>query len=109
MTVDAGYFRDRYVASPDPYGLAERWYEARKYAISVALLPRERYGAAFEPGCSIGVLTTMLAPRCDRLLACDAQTSGGLLASLPAERAAELPWPVVGRLVAGEAGTVHVG
>ena len=45
----------------------------------------------------------------DRLLACDAQTSGGLLASLPAERAAELPWPVVGRLVAGEAGTVHVG
>jgi len=71
MTVDAGYFRDRYVASPDPYGLAERWYEARKYAISVALLPRERYGAAFEPGCSIGVLTTMLALRCDRLLACD--------------------------------------
>jgi SAM-dependent methyltransferase len=71
MTVDAGYFRDRYAASPDPYGLAERWYEARKYAVSVALLPRERYGAAFEPGCSIGVLTAMLAPRCDRLLACD--------------------------------------
>jgi SAM-dependent methyltransferase len=71
MTVDAGYFRDCYAASPDPYGLAERWYEARKYAVSVALLPRQRYGAAFEPGCSIGVLTTMLAPRCDRLLACD--------------------------------------
>jgi SAM-dependent methyltransferase len=71
MTVDAGYFRDRYAASPDPYGLAERWYEARKYAISVALLPRQHYGAAFEPGCSIGVLTTLLAPRCDRLLACD--------------------------------------
>ncbi|HEX7164304.1 MAG TPA: SAM-dependent methyltransferase [Trebonia sp.] len=71
MTVDAGYFRGRYAASPDPYGLAERWYEARKYAISVAMLPKERYGAAFEPGCSIGVLTTMLAPRCDRLLACD--------------------------------------
>jgi SAM-dependent methyltransferase len=71
MTVDAGYFRDRYAASPDPYGLAERWYEARKYAISVALLPRQRYSAAFEPGCSIGVLTAMLAPRCDRLLACD--------------------------------------
>ena len=72
MTLDAGYFRERYAASPDPYGLAERWYEARKYAITVALLPWQRYGAAFEPGCSVGVLTAMLAARCDNLLACDA-------------------------------------
>ncbi len=71
MTVDADYFRERYAASPDPYRLAERWYEARKYALTVALLPRERYAAAFEPGCSIGVLTAALAPRCDSLLACD--------------------------------------
>jgi SAM-dependent methyltransferase len=72
MTLDAGHFRERYAASPDPYRLAERWYEARKYALSVALLPKERYGTAFEPGCSIGVLTAMLALRCDSLLACDA-------------------------------------
>jgi SAM-dependent methyltransferase len=72
MTLDPGYFRARYAASPDPYGLAERWYEARKYALTVALLPREHYRTAFEPGCSIGVLTAQLAPRCDRLLACDA-------------------------------------
>jgi SAM-dependent methyltransferase len=71
VTVDAGYFRERYAASPDPYGLAERWYEARKYAVSIALLPRERYGDAFEPGCSIGVLTARLAARCDRLLSYD--------------------------------------
>ena len=71
MTVDAGHFRDCYAASPDPYGLAERWYEARKYAVTVALLPRERYADAFEPGCSIGVLTARLAARCDRLLSCD--------------------------------------
>jgi len=44
----------------------------------------------------------------DRLLACDAQTSGGLFVSLPAERAAELPWPVIGRLAEGEPGTVTV-
>jgi selenide,water dikinase len=44
----------------------------------------------------------------DRLLACDAQTSGGLLVALPAERATALPWPVVGRLTAGAAGTVLV-
>lgn len=72
MTVHPGYFRDRYAASPDPYGLADRWYEARKYALTVALLPRERYAGAFEPGCSIGVLTTKLAGRCGSLLACDA-------------------------------------
>ena len=72
MTLDPGYFREAYAAAPDPYGLADRWYETRKYAITVALLPRERYGAAFEPGCSIGVLTARLAARCDSLLACDA-------------------------------------
>jgi SAM-dependent methyltransferase len=71
VTLDPGYFRDRYASCADPWGLAERWYEARKYALTVALLPRQRYGAAFEPGCSIGVLTAQLAPRCDRLLACD--------------------------------------
>jgi selenide,water dikinase len=43
-----------------------------------------------------------------RLLACDAQTSGGLLVALPPERAAALPWPVIGRLAAGPAGTVLV-
>lgn len=72
MTVDPGYFRERYAVSLDPYGLADRWYEARKYALTVALLPRQCYGAAFEPGCSIGVLTARLAPRCASLLACDA-------------------------------------
>jgi SAM-dependent methyltransferase len=87
-TVGAGYFRDLYAASPDPYGLAERWYEARKYAVSLALLPSERYGAAFEPGCSIGVLTARLAARCDRLLACDAVPAA--VASARA-RTAELP------------------
>jgi SAM-dependent methyltransferase len=72
VTLGPAHFRERYAASPDPYGLADRWYEKRKYALSVALLPRERYTAAFEPGCSIGVLTTRLAARCERLLAWDA-------------------------------------
>jgi SAM-dependent methyltransferase len=71
LTLDADYFRDCYAAAADPWGLAERWYEARKYALAVAMLPREHYGAVFEPGCSIGVLTAALAPRCDTLLACD--------------------------------------
>jgi SAM-dependent methyltransferase len=71
MSLDQGYFDGMYAASADPWGFASRWYEARKYALSLALLPREHYGHAFEPGCSIGVLTELLAPRCDQLLACD--------------------------------------
>lgn len=71
MTLGPGYFEAMYAAAADPWSLRTRWYEERKYAISVALLPRRRYRDAFEPGCSVGVLTGMLAPRCDRLLACD--------------------------------------
>lgn len=88
MTVDPGYFRDQYAASPDPYGLADRWYEARKYSLSLALLPREHYGTAFEPGCSIGVLTARLAARCGSLLSCDAVAHAVALAR---ERTAGLP------------------
>jgi hypothetical protein len=47
VTLDPDYFAERYAASPDPYGLADRWYEARKYALTVTMLPRQRYGAAF--------------------------------------------------------------
>ncbi len=71
MTLGPGYFDAMYTAAPDPWSLRTRWYEARKYAISTAMLPRQRYRDAFEPGCSVGVLTGMLAPRCDRLLSCD--------------------------------------
>ena len=96
MTLDPSYFLDRYASCADPWGLAERWYEARKYALTVALLPRQRYGAAFEPGCSIGVLTAQLAPRCDRLLACDAVPDAVAAAR---SRAAGLPGVRVERLV----------
>jgi SAM-dependent methyltransferase len=102
VTLDPGYFRGLYTISPDPYGLADRWYETRKYALTTALLPRERYGSAFEPGCSIGVLTARLAPRCDRLLACDAAPeavtsaqarTAGLPGARVEQRAIPREWP----------------
>jgi selenide,water dikinase len=43
-----------------------------------------------------------------RWLVCDAMTSGGLLAAVPAERAAGVPGAIVGRLVAGLPGALHV-
>lgn len=70
-TLGPDYFDQMYAGSADPWGFTSRWYEQRKYAITLAMLPRERYGDAFEPGCSIGVLSAQLAPRSDRLLSCD--------------------------------------
>ncbi|OBA62455.1 SAM-dependent methyltransferase [Mycobacterium sp. 1100029.7] len=60
-----------YANADDPWQLATRWYEQRKYAITLAMLPRDRYRHAFEPGCSIGALTEQLALRCDRVTAVD--------------------------------------
>jgi len=48
-------------------------------------------------------------PEALRLLAADATTSGGLLVALAPDGAAELPGTVVGRIVDGDAGSVHVG
>lgn len=71
MSLDAAYFDRMYREAPDPWGFRSRWYEQRKYALTVAALPRRRYRCAFEPGCSIGVLTGLLAERCEALLAID--------------------------------------
>jgi len=60
-----------YSHSADPWELGTRWYEQRKYAITLALLPRQHYRQAFEPGCSIGTLTALLTERCDRVTASD--------------------------------------
>lgn len=75
MSLPASYFEDLYATAPDPWSMATRWYEQRKYALTMAALPDERYGRVFEPGCSIGVLTALLAERCDELHAWDAATS----------------------------------
>jgi trans-aconitate methyltransferase len=60
-----------YEEESDPWCFETSEYERRKYAVTLASLPKTRYGSAFEPGCSIGVLTEGLAPRCDELLATD--------------------------------------
>ena len=72
MSLGTGYFDEMYAAADDPWGLATRWYETRKYAVTMALLPDPHYQDVFEPGCSVGVLTGMLAARCGQVLAWDA-------------------------------------
>ncbi|MDT0430673.1 class I SAM-dependent DNA methyltransferase [Streptomyces salyersiae] len=71
MSTPAGYFEDMYQGVNDPWHLQERWYEQRKYALTLASLPKSRFRSVFEPGCSVGQLTRLLAPRCERLLAAD--------------------------------------
>ncbi|HEY2715472.1 MAG TPA: SAM-dependent methyltransferase [Solirubrobacterales bacterium] len=56
--------------SADPWDYAGSEYEQEKYRRTLAYLP-ERVGAGLELGCSVGVFTAMLAPRCERLLALD--------------------------------------
>jgi hypothetical protein len=65
------YFEEMYRNHPDPWGFESSFYEQRKYTVTVASLPRPRYRSAYEPGCSVGVLTEQLATRCDRLLSSD--------------------------------------
>jgi SAM-dependent methyltransferase len=71
VSLPGSYFDDMYAAADDPWGFEARWYERRKYALTLSALPKERYRRGFEPGCSIGVLSGMLAERCDALLASD--------------------------------------
>ncbi|TDW29315.1 bifunctional PIG-L family deacetylase/class I SAM-dependent methyltransferase [Cryobacterium psychrophilum] len=60
-----------YSNETDPQGGDPGWYERRKRALTMAVLPREHFSAALELGCSTGVLTSALAGRCTRLLALD--------------------------------------
>lgn len=88
MTLSAEYFDDLYAQAEDPWSLQDRWYERRKYAMTLASLPRERYRSAVEPGCSIGVLSEALAQRCDHLLSLDISAAAVQRAQ---QRLVELP------------------
>jgi SAM-dependent methyltransferase len=65
------YFSRLYFESEDPWNYEGSEYEAEKYNASLQALPRQEYQSAFEIGCSIGVFTARLAPRCKKLLSID--------------------------------------
>ena len=99
------YFDRMYAGTEDPWQLSTRWYEQRKYAITLALLPNRRYRHALEPGCSIGTLTELLAQRCDHVTAVDVADAAvrtadarlrdaGLRGQVTLERSSlDDPWP----------------
>lgn len=65
------YFETMYDSDTDPWQFETSWYEHRKYSLTMAALPRQRYRRAVEPGCANGALTERLAERCDELFAFD--------------------------------------
>jgi len=112
-TVSLDYFTGLYLAKDDPWDLATKWHDRRKYAVTVASLPREHYRSCYEPGASIGLLTRLLAPRCAEVLAVDSVDSAveqarEIVADLPnvrVERAnlpAELPDATFDLIVVGD-------
>lgn len=72
MSAQEVHFDALFRANADPWQTRSRWYERRKRALTLAALPKERHGRAFEPGCGAGELTLALAQRCEYVLASDA-------------------------------------
>lgn len=70
-SLQPNYFEDLYRQNPDPWDFETSDYEAQKYQTTIEALPNPRYSNALEVGGSIGVLTALLAQRCDSLLSLD--------------------------------------
>ncbi len=68
---EPAHFDRLYQANPDPWAFRTSAYEQAKYRRTIEVLAGRRFTSGLEAGCSIGVLTRMLAPLCDTLLAVD--------------------------------------
>jgi SAM-dependent methyltransferase len=69
--VAAARFERLYEASGDPWDYVGSAYEREKYADTLAAMPAGSLTRVLEVGCSIGVFTELLAPRCAELVAID--------------------------------------
>jgi cyclopropane fatty-acyl-phospholipid synthase-like methyltransferase len=70
-SLGADYFDKLYAASADPWNFETSEYELNKYRATLEALGLKRFQNALEIGCSIGVLTSLLADRCANLLSVD--------------------------------------
>jgi SAM-dependent methyltransferase len=69
--VGAERFERKYERDADPWRYESSRYERDKYGATLAALPAGRFARALELGCSIGVFSELLAPRCEQLVALD--------------------------------------
>jgi SAM-dependent methyltransferase len=79
-TSSKAFFDAKYQQSSDPWNFARSPYEQARYAAILKALSFRRYVTAFEPGCSVGVLTESLARFCDHVEAVDISPTAADLA-----------------------------
>ena len=65
------HFKRLYQSNPDPWGFRTSAYEQTKYRQTVSTPGDQHFTSGLEVGCSIGVLTRLLAVRCASLLGVD--------------------------------------
>ncbi|KQT18488.1 hypothetical protein ASG31_07140 [Chryseobacterium sp. Leaf404] len=70
-SLETQYFDDVYAAKDDPWDFETSEYETAKYAATMEALPKKHYTKTLEIGCSIGVLSLLLAEITKNLLATD--------------------------------------
>ena len=70
-STSAAFFDEKYQRDADPWNFKKSEYEQGRDSVLVSELGGRIYSRAFEPGCSIGVLTALLAPHCKSLEAID--------------------------------------
>ena len=84
----AAFFEAKYQEKADPWDFSSNTYELQRYGAIISAIAHRRYARAFEPGCSIGVLTERLAAHCDEVYAIDFSLSATVQAQA---RCAHLP------------------
>lgn len=84
----AAFFEAKYQRKADPWDFSSNAYESQRYDAIISAIAHRRYARAFEPGCSIGVLTERLAAYCDEVYAIDFSLSAIAQAQV---RCAHLP------------------
>ena len=83
------FFDAKYHEKSDPWNFSSDAYELARYNEIIASISGRRYNHAFEPGCSIGVLTEKLAEHCGAVTACDFSAPAARQAKA---RCSSLPW-----------------
>jgi len=70
-TTSQEFFDRKYREHPDPWNFTSSSYEQGRYEAIYSAISRWHFRRAFEPGCSIGLLTERLALLCDSVEAID--------------------------------------
>jgi 2-polyprenyl-3-methyl-5-hydroxy-6-metoxy-1,4-benzoquinol methylase len=69
--INKAYFDNMYALARDPWNFETSIYEQEKYAHTIVALGDRQFEKGLEIGCSIGVLTGLLAKQCASVLGVD--------------------------------------